>query len=85
MSELTPDEIARKCVAAWKVAGPVLEEYRRKKLQSMPEDAGASMLANESSPEEFYSHGLARWQAWMIKWRLKEALKQLSELEKRVT
>jgi hypothetical protein len=68
---MTPEQ---QFVDAWKKAAPILEELQAAKLRAMRPEEGAMMLdANASSTECFYSHGLARWQAWMMRWRVLES------------
>ncbi len=79
-------DLERKCVAAWKVAGAVLEEQRKARLSQLPEEYGGRMLGAGQPPlEPFFSHGLARWQSWMLKWRLKETIRLLSESNSRAS
>ena len=63
---------------SWKIAGDEMERLRNERLQKMAPEAGAHLMgAVEShSREDMYSHGLARWQSWMVRWRLKNLLKQ---------
>ncbi len=68
----TPEQLF---LAGWKIAGPVLEDYRTNKLRDMGSDHGARLLRAASSNQEvFYSHGLARWQVWMMRLQVKHSI-----------
>ncbi|MCY2978709.1 MAG: hypothetical protein NTU79_08615 [Planctomycetota bacterium] len=76
----TPEQLF---IAGWKKAGPVLEEYRSTKLREMSPDYGARLLGAATSNEEiFYSHGLARWQAWMMRWRARQWMQAMADESK---
>jgi hypothetical protein len=65
-------------VRAWKVAGDEMERLRHERLQSMAADTGARLMGavDSSSQEDMYANGLARWQAWMMRWRLQSLMKE---------
>ncbi|MCY2974566.1 MAG: hypothetical protein NTW52_07845 [Planctomycetota bacterium] len=73
-------------VRAWKVAGDEMERLRHERLQSMAASAGASLMGavDSSSQEDMYGNGLARWQAWMIRWRLQTLMEKNTPSASRV-
>jgi len=61
-------------IDAWRKAASVMDAYKTEKLRTLSPDRGAMMLGVGSTDSEpFYSHGLARWQGWMMRWRLLNA------------
>jgi hypothetical protein len=72
-------------VKSWKIAGEEMERLRNERLRCMPEEAGARLMGavEGSSEEKFYAHGLAKWQRWMMRWRVQLLMKQLEIAESR--
>ncbi len=68
-------------VKSWKLASDEMERMRNERLLKMDASAGARMMGavDASSREDIYANGLARWQAWMIRWRVQELTKQICE------
>ncbi len=66
-------------IKSWKIAGDEMERLRNERLQKMDSAFGARMMgATETSPrEDKYANGLARWQSWMMRWRIQHLLKQV--------
>ena len=66
-------------IRSWKIAGEEMERQRNERLQKMDPAHGARMMgATETSPrEDMYANGLARWQTWMMRWRLQHLLEQV--------
>ena len=67
-------------VRSWKIAGDEMERLRNKRLHDMAPEAGVRMMGavEPLSREDMYANGLARWQSWMMRWRLQNLLKQVS-------
>ena len=68
----TSQAAAQRFVNGWAIAGPELERRRREQLRLIPEDQGARLLG--AGRLDHHSHGLARWQAWMMRWRVQQLL-----------
>jgi len=66
-------------VKSWKIAGDEMERLRNERLQKMAPESGAQLMGavERHSDEAMYSHGLARWQSWMMRWRIQNLLKQV--------
>ena len=58
---------------AWAIAGDEMERMRNERLQKLVPEAGARLMGavESSSEEDLNSNGLAKWQAWMMRWRVK--------------
>ena len=67
----------------WKIAGEEMERLRNERLQKMDPSAGARMMGAVETPlrEDMYAHGLARWQSWMIRWRVQTLMQQVDTTE----
>jgi len=64
---------------SWKIAGDEMERLRSDRLEKMAPEAGARLMGavDSSSQESMYSNGLARWQVWMMRWRMKNLMEKL--------
>ena len=71
-----PDEQEKRWIAAWKLAGPKLQEIREEELRGLDEDAGLKLLGARSERPATL-HGLAVFEAWMMRWRILEMQKRL--------
>ncbi len=67
-------------VRSWKVAGDEMERQRNERLQKMDPAYGARMMGATEIPsrEYLYANGLARWQCWMMRWRLQDLMAQVA-------
>jgi len=66
-----------------KIAGEEMERLRNERLQKMDPSAGARLMGAVEIPsrEDMYAHGLARWQSWMIRWRIQYLMQQVDTTE----
>ena len=68
-------------INSWKIAGEEMERLRNDRLRKMDSSAGARLMGAVETPsrEDMYAHGLARWQSWMIRWRIQYLMQQLGK------
>ena len=72
-----PTEQEQNWIDAWRYAGPRLEQIRRDELRSLDESAGARLLgAGVQRPANTPSSGLATFQAWMMRLRVLELMRE---------
>ena len=71
-----PNEQEKQWIAAWRRAGPALEQVRNRELRELDDEEGtriSTMLGIAIRPVPSKSSGLIEFQKWMTLWREKEA------------
>ena len=71
-----PTEEEKAWIAAWRRAGPELERIRREELRRLDDQAGLRLMGATRAPVA-ESNGLVTFQAWMMRWRVLELMKDL--------
>lgn len=73
-----PTEAEQRFIQAWRYAAPELEKINRRELRELDEAAGLRMIGAPVQPEHSRS-GLIEFQAWMMRMRVIQLNKQLSQ------
>jgi hypothetical protein len=71
-------EAEQRFIQAWRYAAPELEKIRRRELLELDESAGLRMIG-APAPSERPESGLIAFQAWMMRMRVLQLTKQLSQ------
>ena len=73
-----PTEAEKRFIEAWRYATPELEKIKRRELQELDEAEGLRMIGAPAQPERL-SSGLIEFQAWMMRMRVLQLQKELSQ------
>ncbi len=74
-----PTEAEQRFIQAWRYAGPELDKIKRRELEELDESAGLRTIGAPVAFERPYS-GLIEFQAWMMRMRVVQLEKQLSQV-----